>query len=75
MVAVVLLVVLRDFAVAVAGGADGRAGALVCAIGQDEDLAGETGLDDAVSAGCGQVVGAVPALPAKTTGACRPDVR
>jgi hypothetical protein len=58
MVAVVLLVVLWEFAVAVVGGADGAAGALVGTVGQDEDLPGQTCLHDAVGAGCCQIVGA-----------------
>ncbi len=44
MVAVVALIVLREFTVAVVGGADGGAGALVRAVGQNEDLMGEAGL-------------------------------
>lgn len=62
-VAVVLLVVLGQFAVSVVGGANGGAGALVGAVGQDEDLAGQAGLDDAVGAGRGQVVGPSRSCP------------
>ena len=57
-VAVELLVVLGLFAVVVVGGADGGAGTLVGAVGEDEDLPGQAGLDDAVSSRGGQVVGA-----------------
>lgn len=56
MVAVVVLVVVGEFAVAVVGGADGGADALVGAVGQDEDLPGQARLDDAVGPGRGQVV-------------------
>lgn len=57
MVAVELLVVLGLFVVVVVGGADGGAGTLVGPVGEDEDLAGQAGLDDAVGAGRGEVVG------------------
>ena len=56
MVAVELLVVLGLFVVVVVGGAEGGAGTLVGPVGQDQDLPGEAGLDDAVRAGRGQVV-------------------
>lgn len=46
-VTVELLVVVGLFAVVVVGGADGGGGALVGAVGQDEDLPGQAGLDDA----------------------------
>ncbi|GGQ37089.1 hypothetical protein GCM10010266_70630 [Streptomyces griseomycini] len=55
-VAVELLVVLRLFAVAVVRGAKGGVGTLVGAVREHEDLPGRAGLDDAVSAGRGQVV-------------------
>ena len=60
MVAVVLPVVLGQFVVPVVGGADGRAGTLVGAAGEHEDLASQAGLDDAVGVGVGggQVMGA-----------------
>ncbi|MBB4903568.1 hypothetical protein FHS37_007665 [Streptomyces griseostramineus] len=58
MVAVELLVVLGLVAVMVVRGTDGGTGALVGTVGWDEDLPGEAGLDDAVGAGRGQVVGA-----------------
>lgn len=44
------------FAVMVVGGADGCAGDLVGAVRQHENLASQTGLDDAVGTGGGQVV-------------------
>lgn len=53
-----LLVVGGLFAVSVVRGADNGAGALVGAVGQDEDLPGQANLDDAVGTGHGQVVGA-----------------
>lgn len=56
MVAVELLVVGGLFVVVVRG-ADGRAGGLVGPVGEDEDLACQAGLDDAVGAGRGEVVG------------------
>ncbi len=51
-------VVLGEFVVAVVRGADGGGGALVGVVGQDEDLTGEAGLDDAVGPGRGEIVGA-----------------
>lgn len=56
MVAVELLVVLGLFAVVVVGGAEGGAGTLIGAVGQDRDLPGEAGSDHAVRAGRGRVV-------------------
>jgi hypothetical protein len=56
MVPVVLLVVLGAFVAAVLGGADSGAGALVGAVGQDEELTGQAGVDHTVCAGCGEVV-------------------
>lgn len=58
MVAVVVLVVLGQFVVAVAGGADGGAGTLVGAVREHGDLPGRAGLDDAVGASRGQDMGA-----------------
>ncbi|GAA3234476.1 hypothetical protein GCM10010493_01790 [Streptomyces lavendulae subsp. grasserius] len=73
MVEVERLALGRLDAVVVAGGADGGAGALVGAVGQDQDLAGEAGLDDAVGAGRGQVGrGCGPAEPLRTTAVSRP---
>jgi hypothetical protein len=48
----------RPFVVMVVRSGEGDAGALVDAVSQDEDVAGEARLDDAVGAGEGQVVGA-----------------
>lgn len=73
MVAVVLLVVPGQVT-AVAGRADGGAGVLVAAVGQDEDLAGETGLGDPVSTGCGQAV-RPPGAARVNNRVCRRDVR
>jgi hypothetical protein len=50
-VAIVLLVVLGVFAVVEVRGAESGAGTLIGAVGEHEDLPGETGLDDAVGAG------------------------
>jgi hypothetical protein len=62
-VAVELLVVLGLFAVVVVGGAHRGAGALVGPVGQDEDLPGQTGLDDAVGTGRGQIMRAAGSCP------------
>lgn len=67
-VVVELLVVLRLFAVVVVRGAEGGAGALVGAVGQDEDLPGQAGLDDAVGTGRGQVMGAAGRRAGEPTG-------
>lgn len=48
------------FAVVVVGGADRGAGALVGLVREHEDLSGQAGLDDAVGAGRGRVMGASP---------------
>ncbi len=53
-----LLAMRGLFAVLVGGGSGGGAGVLVGAVGEDEDLSGEAGLDDGRGAGRGQVVGA-----------------
>lgn len=57
-VTVELLVVLGLFVVAVVRGADRGAGSLVGTVRKNEDLPGQACLDDAVGAGCGQIVGA-----------------
>lgn len=72
--AIELLVTLGLFAVVVVRGADGGAGSLVGAVGQDEDLPGEAGLDDAVSPRGGQVV-CVLAWPWRPPLVCRRNVR
>lgn len=54
-IAVDLLVVLGLFAIVVVRGAHRGAGALVGAVGQDEDLPREADLDDAVGTGRGQI--------------------
>ncbi len=58
MVAAELLVMLGFFAVVVARGAEGGADALVGTVREHEDLPGQAGLDDAMSAHRRQVVGA-----------------
>ncbi len=74
MVAVELLVVLGLFAVVLVGGADGCAGSLVGAVGQEEDVPGQSSLDDA---GARAAVRSwfVPAARGRTTGVCRPGGR
>ena len=69
---VVLPVVAGEFAVAVVGDAGGGAGSLVGAVGQDENLAGETGWDESRGRGprSGRECG--PGRRGRTTGVCRP---